>query len=53
MRISVRLLSGVLGVILVAAAASQHARGQTARPTITTAMTPSAAPGPRPAMLCM
>ena len=36
MNISVRLLSGLVCVILVGGVASQHARGQAARPTIAT-----------------
>ena len=36
MRIGVRLLSGVIGVVLVGAVASHHVWGQNARPTIAT-----------------
>ena len=36
MRIGVRLLSGVMGVVLVGAVASHHVWGQSARPTIAT-----------------
>src|SRR5882672_12096561 len=36
MRIGVRQLSGVIGVVLVGAVASHHVRGQSARPAIAT-----------------
>src|SRR5688572_14012545 len=36
MRIGVRMLSGVIGVVLVSAVASHHLSGQNARPTIAT-----------------